>query len=99
LTETADIAAPRLGLVKLGGNPSTVWGTVVVVFRREDRIDGELREGGGDIKRFSIAGIFLLYTVVLYGVVTRAIAGAASKAAAKLYEGQIKSIKIDKCGL
>ena len=49
--------------------------------------------------RLRIAGILLLCTALSFGLVALAIAGTASKVTAKPFEGQIKSIKIDKCGL
>ena len=49
--------------------------------------------------RFRIAGIFLLCSVLASGLVSQALAGAASKTTPKPFAGQIKSIKIDKCGL
>jgi hypothetical protein len=51
------------------------------------------------MKRSRIAGVFLLCTALALGLVSLAMAGAASKATVQPYEGQIKSIKIDKCGL
>jgi hypothetical protein len=70
-----------------------------VAFGREDRIDGQLSEGGGQMRRSRIAGVFLLCTALALGFVSLAMAGAASKAAVQPYEGQIRSVKIDKCGL
>ncbi len=49
--------------------------------------------------RGRMAGICLLCTVLSWAIVSLALAGAASKAPVQPYEGQIKSIKIDKCGL
>lgn len=49
--------------------------------------------------RFRIAGILLLCTVLSLGLVSQALAGAASKATPKPFAGQIKSIKIDRCGM
>jgi hypothetical protein len=71
----------------------------VVVSGREDRIDVELSVKGGQMKRSRMAGMLLLCTALSLGVVSLAMAGAASKATVQPYEGQIKSIKIDKCGL
>jgi hypothetical protein len=71
----------------------------VVTSRREDRIDGELGEGGGHMKRLRIAGILLLCAGLSWALVSLAMAGAASKAAVQRYDGQIKSVKVDKCGL
>ena len=51
------------------------------------------------MKRVSIAGICLLCIALSCALVSLMMAGAASKAAVQPYEGQIKSIKIDKCGL
>ena len=71
----------------------------MVAFGREDRIDGKLSEGGGQMKRVRIAGICFLCTALSWALVSLAMAGAASKATVQPYEGQIKSIKVDKCGL
>jgi hypothetical protein len=49
--------------------------------------------------RCRIAGLLLLCTVLSFGLVSLAIAGAGSKVISKPFEGQIKSIKIDKCGM
>jgi hypothetical protein len=70
-----------------------------VAFGRKDRIEWKLSEGGGQMKRARIAGLCLLCTALSWALVSLAMAGAASKAAVQPYEGQIKSIKIDKCGL
>ena len=51
------------------------------------------------MKRSRIAGVFLLCTALALALVSLAMAGAATKAAVQPYEGQIKSVKIDKCGL
>jgi hypothetical protein len=51
------------------------------------------------MKRLNMAGLLLLCTALSLGPVSLALAGAAAKATAQPYEGQIKSIKIDKCGL
>jgi hypothetical protein len=51
------------------------------------------------MKRSRIASVCLLCTALALGLVSLAMAGAASKATVQPYEGQIKSIKIDKCGL
>ena len=51
------------------------------------------------MKRFRIAGVLLLCTAFSLGLVSLAIAGAGTKATPKQFEGQIKSIRIDKCGL
>ena len=59
----------------------------------------ERRDRGDRMTRLRIAGIFLLCTALSFGLVALAIAGAVSKVTAKPFEGQIKSIKIDKCGL
>jgi hypothetical protein len=67
--------------------------------RRENGIDGELSERGGRMERLRIAGLLLLCTTFSLGLASLAMAGAASKTAVQPYEGQIKSIKIDKCGL
>jgi hypothetical protein len=51
------------------------------------------------MKRVRIAGFCLLCTALSWALVSLVLAGAASKAAVQPYEGQIKSIKVDKCGL
>jgi hypothetical protein len=51
------------------------------------------------MKRVRIAGLCLLCTALSWVLVSLVLAGEASKAAVQPYEGQIKSIKIDKCGL
>jgi hypothetical protein len=43
--------------------------------------------------------MWLLCTALSWGCVSLALAGAPSTAPARPYEGQIRSIKIDKCGL
>jgi hypothetical protein len=71
----------------------------VAASRREDRVDEQLREGESQMKRSSVTGVFLLCTALASGLPSLAMAGAASKATVQPYEGQIKSVKIDKCGL
>jgi hypothetical protein len=51
------------------------------------------------MKRLRIAGMWLLCTALSWGGVSLALAGAPSTAPVQLYEGQLRSIKIDKCGL
>jgi hypothetical protein len=51
------------------------------------------------MKRVRMADLCLLCTALSWALVALVLAGAASKAAVQPYEGQIKSIKIDKCGL
>jgi hypothetical protein len=46
-----------------------------------------------------MAGVFLLCAVLSLSLVALAYAGTASKVTAQRFEGQIKSIKVDKCGL
>jgi hypothetical protein len=46
----------------------------------------------------AVVGI-LLCTALAVGVLSLGVAGEPKEAPVKLYEGQIKSIKIDKCGL
>jgi hypothetical protein len=70
-----------------------------VAFGRKDRIERKLSEGGGQMKRVRIAGLCLLCTALSWALVSLVVAGMASKATVQPYEGQIKSIKIDKCGL
>jgi hypothetical protein len=66
---------------------------------REDRIDGNSSEGGGQMKGVRIAGICVLCAALAWALVSLAMAGTPSKATVQQYEGQIKSVKIDKCGL
>jgi hypothetical protein len=51
------------------------------------------------MKQFRMVGILLLCAGLSWVLVSLAMAGAASKATVQPYEGQIKSVKIDKCGL
>ena len=51
------------------------------------------------MKWLKLAGMGLLCMVLSWGVGSLALAGAPEKAPVQPYEGQIKSIKIDKCGL
>jgi hypothetical protein len=51
------------------------------------------------MQRLRIAGMWLLCTALSGGLVALALAGAPSTAPVQPYEGQIRSIKIDKCGL
>jgi hypothetical protein len=51
------------------------------------------------MKRLRIAGMWLLCTALSWGFVSLALAGTPSTASVQPYEGQIRSIKIDKCGL
>src|SRR5687768_13099701 len=51
------------------------------------------------MKRLRIPSVFLLCTALSLGLVSLAMTGAAAKATVQPYETQIKSIKIDKCGL
>jgi hypothetical protein len=51
------------------------------------------------MKRGRMAGTCLLCTGLWWGFASLTLAGTASKATVQPYEGQIKSIKIDKCGL
>jgi hypothetical protein len=51
------------------------------------------------MKRVRFVGICLLCTALSWAIITSAMAGASSSAKAQPYEGQIKSVKIDKCGL
>ena len=50
------------------------------------------------MQRLRIAGIGLLCTALSWGLVSLARAGAPSTAPVQTYEGQIRSVKIDKCG-
>ena len=51
------------------------------------------------MKQFRMGGILLLCVGLSWVLVSLAMAGAASTAAVQPYEGQIKSVKVDKCGL
>jgi hypothetical protein len=51
------------------------------------------------MKQLRMVGILLLCAGLSWVLVSLALAGAASKATVQPYEGQIKSVKIDKCGL
>jgi hypothetical protein len=51
------------------------------------------------MKRLAMAGILLLCTALSLGLISLAMAGTAAKATAQPYEGQIRSVRIDKCGL
>jgi hypothetical protein len=51
------------------------------------------------MKRINAVVVLLLCTALAVGVVSLGGAGEQRQTAVKLYEGQIKSIKIDKCGL
>jgi hypothetical protein len=51
------------------------------------------------MKQLRMVGILLLCAGLSWVLVSLAMAGAASKATVQPYEGQIKSIKVDKCGL
>jgi hypothetical protein len=51
------------------------------------------------MKQLRMVGILLLCAGLSWVLVSLAMAGAASKATVQPYEGQIKSVKIDKCGL
>src|SRR5918996_3276599 len=51
------------------------------------------------MKRLKAMMVLLLCMALLVGPASLATAGAASSAKVMPYEGQIKSIKVDKCGL
>ena len=51
------------------------------------------------MQRVRRAGLWLLGAALSWGVVSLALAGAPATAPVQLYEGQIRSVKIDKCGL
>jgi hypothetical protein len=61
------------------------------------RMDGNLREEGGHMKRLSIGGVCLLCLVVSWAFASWVM--AAQEAKVQSYEGQIKSVKVDKCGM
>jgi hypothetical protein len=75
------------------------WGNIVVASVREDRIDCELHEGGGQMTRLRGADALFLRIALACGLMSLAIAGAAMKAMPKPFEGKIKPISIDKCDL
>jgi len=49
--------------------------------------------------RSKMVAVLLLCAVLSFGLVTLALTGAASKVTVQPFEGQIKSIKVEKCGL
>ena len=51
------------------------------------------------MKQLRMGGILLLCAGLSWVLVSLAMAGEASKATVQPYEGQIKSVKVDKCGL
>ena len=51
------------------------------------------------MKRINAGVVLLLCTALVAGLVSLAVTGEQRQAPVKAYEGQIKSIKIDKCGL
>jgi hypothetical protein len=51
------------------------------------------------MKRVRIAGICFLCIALSWALVSLTMAGTTSRAAVQPYEGQIKSIKVDKCGM
>ena len=51
------------------------------------------------MKRLRRASIYLLCLVFSWGFASLTMAGTPAKAAVQPYEGQIKSIKVEKCGL
>src|SRR5262245_66666305 len=51
------------------------------------------------MKRVRITGICVLCAALAWALLSLATAGTPSKATVKPYEGQIRSVKIDKCGL
>ena len=51
------------------------------------------------MKRLRRAGIWLLCTALAWGFVSLALAGAPATAPVQPFAGQIRSVKIDKCGL
>jgi hypothetical protein len=51
------------------------------------------------MKRLGLTPVLLLCATLSLALAAVAMAGAASTAKAQLYEGQVKSIKVDKCGL
>jgi len=95
----ADIPAPCPGRARHQGQPAPVWGAIVTVSAKEDGIDCGLRDGGGQMTRFRGADALFRCTALTFSLMSLAIAGAAMKATSKPFEGQIKSIRINKCGL
>ena len=51
------------------------------------------------MNRLRRAGMWLLCTALAWGFVSLALAGAPSTAPVQPFAGQIRSVKIDKCGL
>ena len=68
-------------------------------FSQGNRIDGNSSEGGGQMMSVRITRIGALCAALAWALVSLAIAGTASRATVQPYEGQIKSIKVDKCGM
>ena len=66
---------------------------------RDDGVDGACSAGGEHMNRLRRAGMGLLWTALSWGVVSLALAGAPATAKVQPYEGQIRSVRIDKCGL
>jgi hypothetical protein len=51
------------------------------------------------MKRINAVVVLLLGTALVVGLVSLGVAGEQRQTPVKQYEGQVKSIKIDKCGL
>jgi hypothetical protein len=51
------------------------------------------------MKRINAVVVFLLGAALAIGVVSRGVAGEPRQTPVKQYEGQVRSIRIDKCGL
>jgi len=60
---------------------------------------GQSRKGGCDMKRIRAVGVVLLCATLLVGLGSLGIAGEGSKAAVMPFEGQVKSVKVDTCGM
>jgi hypothetical protein len=51
------------------------------------------------MKRINVVVVLLLCTALAVGLASLGVAGEQRQTPVKTYEGQVKSIKIDKCGL
>jgi hypothetical protein len=56
-------------------------------------------EGGGHMKCINAVVLLLLCMALVVGLVSLGVAGEQRQTPVKEYEGQVKSIRIDKCGL
>ena len=103
----------RVGVIRMmaaeDGSPGTCLTESKELCRREfdpgvySRSVNERRnirhDGGSHVKRINAVVVLLLCTALAVGLVSLGAAGEQHQTPVKAYEGQIKSIKIDKCGL